>query len=450
MRIRTAIIGLIILSLYACKEEQESLQFHEDIAPIIYDKCTPCHRTGGAGPFRLESFEDVHRKKSTIVKVTSSGYMPPWPADRNYSHFSNERFLSEEQIEKIRVWVKQGAKEGDKSLGPEVPTFSHLSRMGRPDTTIWLDSIYIEAANRDRFYMLKIPIELGKDKYVKAMEFIPGNKKLVHHVNGRLLNFKNSKNLGERMVLDIELGEEAFDSGILAMNLKEEDGEWPERIHSATNYLPGVELSFYPEGIGGFRMANKSIFLADDIHYAPSGKAEWDRSYVNLFFTDEKPKRPIQETAIGTNGQGVFIPPLIIPPNKISSYTVFAEVPEDISILTVNPHMHLLGQSFKAYAVAAKGDTIPLISIPTWDFRWQYFYTYPTMIKVPKGSIIYVEASFDNTKDNPNNPNNPPIQVSERKELKGAGMRTTDEMLQFIISWLPYQVGDESIALRPN
>jgi len=94
------------------------------------------------------------------------------------------------------------------------------------------------------------------------------------------------------------------------------------------------------------------------------------------------------------------------------------------------------------------GDTIRLINIPKWDFRWQYFYTFPTMLKIPKGSVIYVEAEFDNTIDNPNNPNNPPKQVSERYEFGGAGMRTTDEMLQFIITWLPYQMGDEQISLK--
>ena len=150
---------------------------------------------------------------------------------------------------------------------------------------------------------------------------------------------------------------------------------------------------------------------------------------------------------MGTNGESKIIPPLIIPPNQITNHTSFLKIPEDISVLTVNPHMHLLGKSFKAYARNPSGDTIRLVHIPKWDFRWQYFYTFPKMVKIPKGSVIYVDACFDNTKDNPNNPYNPPQQVSERLEFGGAGMRTTDEMLQFIITWLPYQKGDEHISL---
>ena len=111
--------------------------------------------------------------------------------------------------------------------------------------------------------------------------------------------------------------------------------------------------------------------------------------------------------------------------------------------------MHLLGKSFKAYALTPGLDTIRLIHIPEWDFRWQYFYTFKHMVKIPAGSTLVVEATFDNTADNPNNPNDPPQVVAERLDRGGEGMRTTDEMLQFIISWLPYEDGDESISLEP-
>lgn len=126
------------------------------------------------------------------------------------------------------------------------------------------------------------------------------------------------------------------------------------------------------------------------------------------------------------------------------------KLPGDISILTLNPHMHLLGQSFLAYALTPVGDTIRLIRINQWDFRWQYFYTFPKMVVVPAGSEIVVEAVFDNTENNPLNPNTPPIEVGERLDRGGQGMRTTDEMLQFIISYLPYNAGDEKRSLGSN
>ena len=111
--------------------------------------------------------------------------------------------------------------------------------------------------------------------------------------------------------------------------------------------------------------------------------------------------------------------------------------------------MHLLGKSFKAYAISSnQNDTIPLIKIDDWNFRWQYFYTFEKIIKIPAGSEIIVEAVYDNTINNPDNPFDPPKTITERKNSNGKGsMRTSDEMLQFIINYLHYQKGDEYILL---
>ena len=108
----------------------------------------------------------------------------------------------------------------------------------------------------------------------------------------------------------------------------------------------------------------------------------------------------------------------------------------------------MLGKEFKAYALKPNGDTIRLISIPRWDFRWQYFYTFPTMIKIPKGSSIVATGVYDNTNKNPNNPFSPPQLVGERYDWGGSSMRATDEMFQFIITYTAYQPGDERLELK--
>ncbi|HNP99634.1 MAG TPA: cytochrome c, partial [Bacteroidia bacterium] len=129
---------------------------------------------------------------------------------------------------------------------------------------------------------------------------------------------------------------------------------------------------------------------------------------------------------------------------KIETFKTTYHVPEDISIVTVNPHMHLLGKSFKAYAISPNNDTIRIINIPKWDFRWQYFYTFQRILKIPANSVIHVEGIYDNTENNPLNPFHPPQVVSERN----GSMRTTDEMFQLIVTWMPYQNGDEMISLE--
>ena len=377
--------------------------------------------------------------------------MPPWPADRNYSHFTGERHLSAVDKQKIKDWIEGGAPEGDTSLLPDLPEYNSYSYVGTPDTTLWFDSILISGNSRDKFFIATLPIELGEQKYVRAMEFLPNENNLVHHMNGRLLNYKEDKKAsitaGQR-ILNLEVAEVEYVRQFNNLKLINDDGTRPEQINSAVNYLPGVQAQLYPEGIGGFTMHKKSILIADDIHYGPIPQDKWDHSRVNIFFSKTPPKRPIREVMLGTNGASKIIPPLVIPPGKITKHISFLKIPEDISVLTINPHMHLLGKSFKAYALTPTQDTIRLISIPRWDFRWQYFYTFPKMLKIPAGSVVYVEAKYDNTSENQNNPYNPPQEIRERLDNGGAGMRTTDEMLQFIVTWLPYQVGDENVSLE--
>jgi hypothetical protein len=447
---KAAFFFLIILIVASCSNSTD-LTYTSDIAPIIYQNCTPCHRSGGAAPFSLTTFQQVNRKKNTILDVTQSGLMPPWPADRNYSHFLGERYLTEVDKQKIKDWIEGGAPEGDTSLLPDLPEYNSYSYVGTPDTTLWFDSILISGNSRDKFFIATLPIELGEQKYVRAMEFLPNENNLVHHMNGRLLNYKEDKKAsitaGQR-ILNLEVAEVEYVRQFNNLKLSNDDGTRPEQINSAVNYLPGVQAQLYPEDIGGFTMHKKSILIADDIHYGPIPQDKWDHSRVNIFFSKAPPKRPINEVMLGTNGAGKIIPPLVIPPSKITKHISFLKIPEDISVLTINPHMHLLGKSFKAYVITPGQDTIRLISIPRWDFRWQYFYTFPKMLKIPAGSVVYVEAEYDNTSENQNNPYNPPQEIRERLDNGGAGMRTTDEMLQFIITWLPYQVGDENVSLE--
>jgi len=150
---------------------------------------------------------------------------------------------------------------------------------------------------------------------------------------------------------------------------------------------------------------------------------------------------------MGSLGVAPVKPALIIPANEIKTFTIDYEVQEAMSVLTINPHMHLLGQSFIAYAITPHHDTIPMIHIPKWDFRWQFFYTYKKVLVIPAGSRIHVEGTFDNTEKNVNNPYFPPQVIIDRGD-RFDSMKTTNEMLQFIITFMPYQAGDENMSLE--
>jgi hypothetical protein len=437
----------LICCIVSCSNK-EQVTFVDDIAPIIHENCTPCHRNNGGGPFELITYHDVAKRSKMIAHVTKTKYMPPWPADSEYTSFINEKKLSAEQIQLLQTWWKSGSPSGDTTkINYPKPADYEFPYGKVPDLIIEVDTIHIQGNNRDRFYILKLPYEIQQDTFVKLIEFIPGNKKVVHHVNGHWLNAASPYSEINNPPYIVNIETDTADRGFYNM-LHHNQVKWTDRIHSAVNYLPGVRGIIYPEGLGGFTISKQGALILKDIHYGPSNKISIDVSQVHVYFDSVPPLRPVKETMLGTNGIAPVEPPLQIPPGEIKKFTSKAFVPDDISILTINPHMHLLGKSFKAYAVKPNGDTIRLISIPNWNFRWQYYYTFAKMIKIPRGSSIQIEAIFDNTSDNPNNPFDPPQWVGERNTRSGASMRTTDEMLQFIITYLPYVEGDENINLK--
>ena len=442
----------LILSIYICFLVgciEKKVTFYKDIAPIIHENCTPCHRSGQSAPFNLITYKDIAKRSKMIKYVTETGYMPPWPADPNYSNFIGEKYLNKSEINLIKEWIKQGKIKGDSNL-LSTPNYPKISQLSKPDTTIkFIDAIPITGNNKDKFYMVALPFELPKKTYIKTIEFVPDNKQIVHHVNTHIISYND--NLKEHLnnktwYSNTEINEDT--TSFKKLNLLNNDGTYPTLIPLVCNYLPGVLPIVYPKGIGGYTVGKKNILLINDLHFGPSPIDTFDKSYFNIFYDSLPPKRPLKEIQLGSLGISEIIPPLVIPPDTIMKFTTKAVVFNDISILTVNPHMHLLGKSIISFAITLTRDTIPLIKIDDWDFKWQYFYTFKNMVKIPKGSTIIVEASFDNTINNPYNPNFPPDTVSEKVNWNGKGsMRTTDEMLQFIITYLPYQNEDEKIAL---
>jgi hypothetical protein len=419
--------------------------FSEHIAPIVYNACSKCHRIGEAGPLPLLSYQDVSSRAQLVRYVTQTRYMPPWPADPSYRHFAKENVLTDEQIALIGRWVDQGAREGDPGKLPARPVFPKGSQLGKPDLVVRMPGRYqIRGDNTDKFVSMKLPFSMPRDTFVRIIEFVPGNRKLVHHVNAHLVTYPKGR---PRHLLQGPWFSEAGEHNMNALEelgLGDSTATGASITLSVTNYLPGTFPTLYPEGIGGFRLSREGFLLMHHVHYGPSPTDEADSSYFNVFFAKNPPQRPTYTLLLGTLGRAPVVPPLIVPPDSIKTFRTQFTLPVDISVLTINPHMHLLGKTFLAYAVTAGGDTIPLIRIPRWDFRWQYFYTFEKMLKLPRGATIYVEADFDNTSGNPNNPFRPPREVREQ----GASMRSTDEMFQFIMTMMPYRTGDEHIGLE--
>lgn len=432
---------IAVLSLLHLAAGAQEVTYYQQIAPIIHAKCQPCHRPGESAPFNLLTYEDVSKRGSFIKKVVQSGFMPPWKADNSFVHFANDRSLTNDQINLISKWVDDKMPAGKKTVvnaQDSKPLIEGTAFNRKPDLVLkTVENYTVKGDNVERFIIFKIPFALMDSANVEAIEFVSNNKKLVHHANYAI-----------HAVPDESIDIENTDAYI---NLTDDDRRkfdqyqpYRKNIRYYGGWIPGTTYEYYPKEFG-WVMPKRGVILLT-VHFAPSAKEANNISGINLFFKKEKITRPVKIVSFGSGGIGEdqIKPAFYIEPNYVKKFTLRLMNPgEDQSVLYVWPHMHLIGKNYKAYAVAPGGDTIKLVNIPEWDFRWQEIYRFKKPVRIPKGSVITVEGTYDNTAGNPFNPFNPP-----RFILSQGDMKTTDEMMTLMMAFLPYKEGDENISLE--
>lgn len=371
--------------------------FAEDIAPIVFSKCTSCHRPGEAAPFPFMSFRDVQKRGKLIARVVRSGFMPPWHAESKDFHFEGDRTLSEQSIAAIASWVEGGMPEGDASKTPELPEFTEGWQLGKPDLVVKMAESYtLHAEGPDIYRNFVIPLNTKEEKWIQAIEFRPGARSVVHHslfyydTTGTARNLdKAEKSAGFR-----RMGKEFRGNGI---------GGW----------AVGGTPRMLPEGLA--HRLPKGADLVLSTHFHPSGKEESEISTVGLYFADA---RPLQGFS------GVQLPPLfgalagVMIPAGDSNYEKMDSfvLPVAVNAFGVSAHAHYLGKSLDMLAILPDGTTKQMLSMPSWDFAWQEEYRYSEPVYLPEGTRLEAAIVWDNSDDNINNPNNPPKPVRWGRE----------------------------------
>jgi mono/diheme cytochrome c family protein len=401
--------------------------FSETIAPIVYANCVGCHRPGEAAPFSLVTYEDVAKRAPLIAKVTASRYMPPWHAAHGYGEFADERRLSDDQIAAFAAWAKAGMPKGDLGTLAKPPTFPDGWQLGKPDLILEMpDAFSVPASGPDIYRNFAIPTGLTEDRYVRAVEYRPGTRKVVHHA---LFSFIKG---GVRGPVGKD-GQPGF------------PGAMPVALVPA--YQPAGDLGawavgntprFLPEGLA-WTMTKASDFVLQ-LHLHPTGKPETERSTIGLYFAEKPPEMAIVEPGIpGLFGalKGIDIPAGERAYTITGTYTT----PANMKAFSVLAHAHYLGKEFKATATLPDGSTRPLLWIQDWDFNWQDRYDYKQPVLLPKGTKVDVTISFDNSADNPHNPCNPPRRVKW-------GLQSFDEMGGIKFLMVPVTPADQEALLQ--
>lgn len=398
------IFFLLLLALNTASYSQE-VTYYGDIEPIITTNCASCHKPKGYGPFPLTTYKEVKNKGSFIAHVVKTRYMPPWKADPEFRSFKNERVLTEADIKLIEDWVAEGMPEGKKT--GKRPPIPDLLEKRRPDLVLEMNSPYeLSDKGIEDYRFFSLPTSLPEDVYIESIAYIPGNKRQVHHTRV-MADTTNS-------IRGID-GLSEFDPKALTYQTQ------PLADEFLYGWVPGNLPLLYPPGTGKKIHANTDIIL--NIHYAPTSTTQEDLSKIELYFAKGKVDHEIKTLTI--TEKHISNQPFLLKAETKPVFYVSYTLKEDMNLVSVLPHMHYLGKSFKAVAVPQNGEAIPLIKIDAWDFNWQSTYLYENPLFIPKGSVILIVAEYDNTSGNSANPNSPVKDV-------GLGWNSTDEMMNLI------------------
>jgi hypothetical protein len=298
--------------------------------------------------------------------------MPPWHANPAHGKFKNDRRLTDEELSQIRAWVKAGAPEGDPTLKEApAPKVAGWQLPKEPDLVVKMseEPTVVPATGEVKYRWFEVDPKLTEDKWIQAMEVRPGNRAVVHHI----LVFDKGPNGFRR---DFASGARGYLAG----------------------YVPGLRIDSYP--IGMAKKIEAGSTLRFQIHYTPNGKEQTDLSDIGFIWADpETVKKEVKTVS-------VVQPAIRIAPgesdHRVSAYKVGAL--QNSEILCFMPHMHLRGKSFRYEARYPDGRSEILLDVPNFDFNWQTAYLLPEPMKVPDGTRIWAEASFDNSANNPSNP----------------------------------------------
>jgi hypothetical protein len=406
--------------------------YHKDVVPILQKHCQDCHRPGQVAPFALLTYEQARKRAGDLAHMTSERRMPPWPASTTFGGpFRDQRVMSDAEVMALRAWADAGAPEGDPKDAPPARSFPTDWPLGEPDLVLTMPEPYaLEASGDDEFRVFVLPTNLPEDRWIRAVDFKPGNRRVVHHV---IAGIDNSGVARERDAQDPKPGYVAvggFGQGV------------PLRAFLPI-WTPGSKPRTAPEGAGYVLPKGADVLI--QVHYHKNGKPESDATAIGLYLSDKPlPRRintgfvfptigPAQGIKLSGKAQAAraagrrldlteMMRDVLVIPAGEANYTIKGStkgtfggrtLPRDVLVTAVMPHMHWLGKDFTFWAVLPdeQQTRVPLIKIDRWNFSWQGTYALAEPVRLPKGSWLAFEAHFDNSADNPVNPSKPPKTV---------------------------------------
>ena len=430
-------VGLVSVFCFlvsaSADDGKKSVTFTKDVAPILFKNCAGCHRPNYTAPMSLLSYKDARPWARSIKEKVLTRVMPPWSADPHYGEFSNDTSLSQRDIDTIAAWVDQGAKQGDPRDLPPAPQASDQWEISKPDVVLAMQQEWEgEAEGLDENLEFIVPTGFTEDRWVQAIEFRPGNRRVLHHAvvliqtpemmsaaqasapssGGSPIFLTQGTN---RRVRD---DAPVIDDGCSSLN---GGGGGGNARFALTVYAPGRNADLWPEGTA--KLIPKGSNLIFQMHYSKTtGKPEKDRSSVAIQFA----RKPVEKMVVSLDIMNFYFRiPAGADNHEVTACSTFKK---SVQIVSFMPHMHIRGKDMRYEAVYTDGRRETLLNVPRYNFYWQTLYKLRKPIAIPEGTRIAVTAHFDNSTRNKYNP--------DARRAVRFGDSTNDEMLAGFVDYI--------------
>jgi mono/diheme cytochrome c family protein len=362
--------------------------FYHDVLPIVQQHCQRCHRQGEIAPMPLVSYDEVRRYAPVIAKYVAERKMPPWFADPQFGHFSNDPTLTRPEIATLVAWANASALEGNPPDAPPPRHWTEGWNIPQPDRIITMPKAVPLPARGDVDYTYEIvPSKFTQDEWVQVSEIRPSSRENVHHavvyIRPPDSNWLRSAPVGIPFTA-ADLGDEESRHG----------AHWTDSDILLV-YAPGSSPDQWPAGMAKFVPAGSELVF--QMHYTTHGRAASDQTSIGIVFAKEPPKLRVLTLQL-TNDH------FVIPPGADDvRVEARGSLPNDALLLSFLPHMHLRGRTFE-YNILRPGAEPETLLRVNWDFYWQMSYRLAEPLPLKAGTELQAVAWYDNSRNNPHNP----------------------------------------------
>lgn len=391
------IASVLMPALAFCADTETTngkpVTFSKDIAPIFQKSCVTCHHAGTSAPMSLLTYNDARPWARSIKERVVRRDMPPWHLDKTVGirQYKNDISLTDQEIATIVKWVDGGAPQGNAADLPPPPKFAADNEwfIGQPDLLATTGDFKMYAKGSDWWIDQYAELTLTEDRWIKAMEVKPSNRRIVHHC----------------VVYAIE---------------PDAPPGTPESGIQLTEYAVGKYGDIFSENTS--RLLKKGTRLRFDMHYNASGSEQMNHTTIAFKFYPQgfTPKYQVRSIAI----RNLPNDELEVPPNTIVRTDGYYRLNRNARIDTFQPHMHMRGKGMTVEAINLDNTTTILSSVDHFDFNWHINYIYADEVAplLPAGTVLHMIGIHDNTSANRRNP--------DPNMWAGFGERSVDDMVQ--------------------